>query len=173
MAFDILPASTDDAAALAELSAETFTATFGHLYETKSVGAFLEENHSAGVYRKLLTDPDYGLWFAREEGGRLVGYAVAGPCSLPVPELPPNSGELARLYLRKEAQGSGLGRRLMAVALGFLNARYDRIYLSVYSENRNAQRFYERFGFVKIHDYFFQVGDHQDPEWIMELRRSD
>lgn len=160
----------EDAPALATLGAETFSSTFGDLYAAADLRSFLEKNHSVEAYRALLSNPEYGLWIAEAEGGEAVGYAVAGPCGLPVPDLPENSGELLRLYLKKGAQGGGLGARMLETALEFLRDRFERIYLGVYKENLTAQRLYERYGFVKVHDYIYMVGDHADPEWIMELK---
>lgn len=170
MAFAIRPAFEEDAQILAQLGAETFTATFGELYGPKDLQTFLNKKHSVDAYRSLLTDPEFGLWIAETEEGDAVGYAVAGPSSLPVPGAPPNAGELARLYLKKGVQGGGLGARLLETALEFLRDRFDRVFLSVYAENAVAQKLYQRYGFVKIHDYFYMVGDHADPEWLMELK---
>jgi ribosomal protein S18 acetylase RimI-like enzyme len=164
-------ARADEAEALAALGAETFTATFGHLYSQANLEKFLAKNHAPAAYRQLLADADTAIWVA-EDAGEMVGYAVAGPCTLPVPDMAPNSGELARLYLVKHAQGTGLGRRLLEIALDFLRLRYARVYLSVYRDNIVAQRIYTRVGFKKIHDYFYMVGDHADPEFIMELVQS-
>ena len=47
---------------------------------------------------------------------------------------------------------------------------HDAVLLSVYSENFGAQRFYQRYGFGKIADITFQVGDHFDPEFLYELK---
>lgn len=172
MDIDIRPALEEDAKTLAALGAETFSASFGHLYDEKDLKAFLAKNHTAGVYAALLRDPDHGLWIAETPAGEAIGYAVAGPCGLPVPDCPSNAGELSRLYLKKGVQGGGIGARLLEAALEFLRDRFDRVYLSVYAENAVAQRLYQRFGFVKIHDYFYMVGDHADPEWIMELKEN-
>ncbi len=172
MRWTIREAFEEDAETLAALGAETFTATFGHLYSRDNLEKFLNKNHTAEVYRKLTADPECGVWIAVDEAGEAVGYAVAGPCTLPAPDMPANSGELARLYLRKHGQGTGLGARLLETALDFLRDRFERVYLSVYRDNTVAQRLYERYGFVKVHDYFYMVGDHADPEWIMELREG-
>lgn len=166
----IRPATPDDEARLALLGADTFVATFGHLYSRENLEKFLEKNHSGRAYRALLHDPAYATWIADTRAGAPVGYAVAGPCTLPVPDMPANSGELVRLYLLNEAKGAGLGARLLDTALEFLRERFAHVYLSVYRDNSVAQRLYERFGFVKVHDYFYMVGDHADPEYIMELR---
>lgn len=170
MKWTIREAFEEDAEVLSALGAETFTGTFGHFYSRENLDKFLTKGHSVEVYRKLARDPESGVWIAEDESGKGVGYAVAGPCALPVPDLPAHSGELARLYLLKEAQGTGLGARLLETALDFLRDRFEHVYLSVYRDNTTAQRLYQRYGFVKIHDYFYMVGDHADPEWIMELK---
>ena len=169
-AIEIKPALEDDAVRLAEIGAETFTATFGRLYSRENLNTFLAKSHTPDVYRKFIADPGFGVWLAEAPDGETLGYVVAGPCGLPVPDLAPNSGEVLRIYLKEGAKGSGVGARLLTTALEFLSARYAHVYLSVYAENKVAQRFYARFGFVKIHDYFYMVGDHADPEWIMELK---
>lgn len=170
MSHTIRVAFEEDAEALSALGAATFTATFGHFYSAQNLEKFLQKGHTVDVYRRLAADPESGVWIAEDGAGRPSGYAVAGPCTLPVPDMPPHSGELARLYLLKEAQGTGLGARLLETALDFLRDRFEHVYLSVYRDNTVAQRLYQRYGFVKIHDYFYMVGDHADPEWIMELK---
>ena len=170
--FVIRPANHEDAEILAKVGRETFIETFGRLYSKENLAAFINKSHTPELYRAMAGDPDVGLWIAQTGAGEVVGYAVACPCSLPVPCIPPNSGELARLYLAAGAQGTGLGARLLETALDFLRSRFDHVYLSVYSENVKAQRLYERYGFIKIHDYFYMVGDHADPEWIMKLVRE-
>ena len=46
----------------------------------------------------------------------------------------------------------------------------DAIQLSVYSENHGAQKFYRRYGFDKVADIDFWVGNHRDDEFLFELR---
>lgn len=160
-------AEPGDAGLLAAIGVETFVETFGHLYSAENLAAFLESNHSLAVYRTILADPAYRAWIAEDERGADIGYAAAGPCGLPVDAMPAASGELKRVYVRKSAQGSGLGRRLIDEVLGWLKqAGYAPVYLSVYSENHGAQRLYARYGFSKIKEYEFLVGAHRDPEFI-------
>jgi ribosomal protein S18 acetylase RimI-like enzyme len=67
--------------------------------------------------------------------------------------------------------GSGIGAALMEWALGEARERgADAIQLSVYSENFGAQRFYQRYGFTKIADIGFWVGEQRDAEFLYELR---
>ena len=45
----------------------------------------------------------------------------------------------------------------------------DEIQLSVFSGNEGAQRFYARYGFVKVADVTFRVGSHIDDEFLLSL----
>ncbi len=103
--------------------------------------------------------------------GEAIGYALAGPCALPHPEVTPGCGELKRIYFLRSRQGSGLGGRLFAQVIGWLQAAGPRpVWIGVWSENHGAQRFYARNGFEKVGEYGFQVGATTDREFI--LRRT-
>ncbi len=162
------PAAAASAAELSRLGAETFTQTFGHLYDPRDLNAFLRDKHAPEVYQQLIDDPAYGIWVVRDESGAAFGYAVAGPCDLPVDDMPDRAGELVRLYLLQEHRGGGVGGRMLNLVLEWLENRFDAIYLSVYSENTGAQRLYARYGFGKVQEYVFMVGDHPDPEFILK-----
>ncbi len=153
---------------LAALGVQTFTESFGQLYRPDDLAMFLREKHSPEMYRRLLTDPNYAVWIARTETGEAVAYLVAGPCDLPISEKPETAGELARFYVCKSHQGAGLGERMMAQAIAWLEENFDHVYLSVYSKNHGAQRFYARHGFEKVQEYYFMVGNHADPEFILK-----
>ncbi len=162
----------DEIPSLARIGAHSFTQTFSHLYKPEDLSMFLEENHSETAYAKMFDDPQTCIWVAEETAGDLAGYVVAGPCHLPVPNMPDNAGELARLYVLTSHQGQGLGNVLLERALDWMEEKFDHQYLSVYSENIGAQRLYARYGFEKIHDYYFMVGNHADPEFILERKRN-
>lgn len=163
-------ATPEDAATLAELGARTFVETFGHLYAPQDLQAFLDDSHSEATYAAALADPDYALWIA-ERDGHAIGYAQAGRCRLPHPDVKPEDGELKRLYLLKSAQNGGVGNALFAQALAWLERGGPRtLWISVWSENLGAQRFYERHGFGFVAEYEFPVGAQRDREFM--YRRS-
>lgn len=163
---EIRRATPADAATLAELGAATFIETFGHLYTPEDLQAFLDESHTVAAYAKVLADPGYALWLA-EVDGRAIGYAQAGRCGLPHAEVRPEDGELKRLYVRADAQNSGSGRALMDAAMAWLLADGPRqLWLSVWSENFGAQRFYARYGFAFAGEYAFIVGTQRDREFM-------
>lgn len=159
-------ATPADAATLASLGAQTFVETFAHLYAPDDLRAFLEESHSESAYSAVLQDPGYALWLA-EPGGVPVGYAQAGPCGLPHADVRPGDGELKRLYLLRAAQNGGRGRALMDAAMAWLLRDGPRtLWISVWSENLGAQRFYARYGFAFAGEYEFIVGRQRDREFI-------
>lgn len=160
-------ATPADAAALAELGAATFVETFGHLYLPDDLHAFLAQSHGKAAYAKLLAQPGHALWLA-ERKDVAVGYVQAATQSaLPHPQVRPGEGELKRLYLRHQAQSLGIGSMLMDVAMDWLLRDGPRtLWLSVYSENRGAQRFYARRGFMHVGEYHFVVGQQHDREFI-------
>ena len=156
-----------DIPALAALGAATFAGTFQSLYSKENLSRFLDAYHSQSYYRQALSDPSVRLWIA-EQDGELVAYAKASPNSLPCDPPRPDALELSRLYTLKSHQGLRIGHDLMEEIISHAKRQnHDDVVLSVFSENFGAHRFYARYGFTKIGEYKFQVGDHFDAEWIM------
>lgn len=159
-------ATPDDATVLAELGTATFIESFGQLYVPRDLQAFLDESHTVAAYAKVLANPDYALWIA-ERDGRAIGYAQAGNCGLPHADVKPGDGELKRLYLLRSEQNGGAGRALMDAAMAWLLRDGPRtLWLSVWSENLGAQRFYARYGFGFVAEYEFIVGEQRDREFM-------
>lgn len=152
---------------LAALGAATFAGTFQHLYSAENLNRFLAEFHSEGYYRAALKDTKTRI-LVIEEGGVLIGYSKIGLNSLPCDPPRPAALELGRLYLAAGHRSKGLGHHLMQAIIEHAEKNaFPEIVLSVYAENISAQKFYARYGFTKIGDYQFKVGDHLDDEWIM------
>ncbi len=160
-------ATPADAATLAALGVATFIESFGHLYMPEDLQAFLDESHGESAYAALLTENwPYALWIA-ERDGLALGYAQAGSCGLPHADVRPEDGEIKRLYLRHEAQNAGIGADLMDAAMAWLLRDGPRtLWVSVYSENIGAQRFYARYGFDFAGEYHFIVGQQHDREFM-------
>ncbi|MDQ2860201.1 MAG: GNAT family N-acetyltransferase [Pseudomonadota bacterium] len=159
-----------DAPAVAAIGRATFAGAFGHLYWPADLEAFLQEAHGLERIVRDLADPECAIWLA-EADGEVVGYALAGPCDLPHPEVSPACGELKRIYVSRSAQGGGLGSRLMSEALAWLERDGPRrLWIGAWSGNEGARRLYERLGFEKVGEYYFQVGAARDREFI--LRRG-
>lgn len=167
-------ATIDDAPALARLGAETFVAAFGHLYRADDLTAFLAQVHDPVAVAEEIARENCTHCLA-DDAGELVAYCkLRYPSHYAAHSDARKPIELGQLYALPQRTGGGIGTRLMDWALGVARERgHDAVLLSVYAENYGAQRFYHRYGFAKIADITFQVGDHFDPEFLYELRLEE
>ena len=160
-------ATAEDAEALARLGAHTFTDTFGHLYHPADLEIFLQ-NHSSANWEKELKDPAFEVMVAEREGA-MIGYVKLGPPHLPF-EPRGEAAELRQLYVVEEAKGQGIAHELMRWVIDRArDKRADYLYLSVFTENHRARRFYEKYGFEPEGTYAFMVGTHADEDIVMRL----
>lgn len=160
-------AGAADAAALADLGRRSFAETFGHLYDPADLDAFLA-GHSEEKWSGELADPAFAVRVA-EADGAMAAYAKLGPPSLPF-EPKGRPIELRQFYVLKPWQGGGVAAALMDWVLAEARARHaDELYLSVFTDNYRARRFYERYGFTFVQTYAFMVGNHADEDLILRL----
>lgn len=164
-------AEPGDAAALAELGRETFIETFiegfAIPYPPEDLAAYVARVYTPDAYAARIADPEQAVWLAGPPE-RPLAYAVAGPCALPHIDAILADGELKLLYVRREAQGAGLGPALLDTALSWLERDGPRpLWIGVWSGNTRAQRLYGQRGFTKAGEYDFPVGNWLDREWIL------
>lgn len=94
------------------------------------------------------SSPRAGFWLARDAQGEVLGVVSSGlgqqdwEVQLQAPP-PPVPYQLNHLYTRRATHGTGLGARLLDVALGSREA-----YLWILDGNPRADRFYRRHGFA-------------------------
>ena len=168
MTIDYRIAGPADADALAELGARTFTNTFGHLYQPDDLQLFLQ-NHTPANWTKELNDSGFAVRVA-ERDGELVGYVKLGPPHLPF-EPRGEAAELRQLYVVEEVKGQGVADELIRWVIDRArDQRADYLYLSVFTENHRARRFYEKYGFEPEGTYAFMVGNHADEDIVMRLK---
>lgn len=125
-------------------------------------------------------DPDLGrfsevyaargreYWVALDEGGDVVGGVGIG-------ELKGAEGvcELQKMYCLPEVRGTGLSHLLMDRALAYAAAHYDRCYLETLENMVAAQRFYEKYGFVRTDEPIADTGHFScDVRYIKDLRHA-
>ena len=152
-------ATAADAPAVAMVAAASFLETFAGILPGEDIIAHVARKSSPEAFAEWAEDGASVVSLATHpEGGAPVGYSV-----LTVPDLPvePRDGdvELRRIYTLSITRGTGLGHRLMALALGDARAAgFRRMLLGVYGDNHVARAFYEREGFVLAGTRRFNVG---------------
>ena len=164
---NLRPATPADIPALSRLATESFVAKFGPLYSAADLASFLSESLSETAIAAELANPDR-LYRLAEDEGQLLAFAKLGlSCGFPEHARGKNVLELKQLYTDPATTGQGLGGKLMDWAMAEFTARgADEVQISVYSENTGAHRFYERYGFTKVADITFKVGEQLDPEFL-------
>ena len=158
-------ATADDAGTLARLFRDIFSETFGHLYDPADLTAFFGEQ-TAAHWAEQLRDRAFAVHIA-EDAGEMVGLAKLGPLKLPV-DGACRPIELRQLYVAARARGSGVAAELMDWVLEEAGRRgAEELYLSVYTQNLRAQRFYARYGFEVVGPCVFMVGNQADEDIAM------
>lgn len=158
-------ATPDDAAALDRLFDTVFCDTFAHMYRKEDLDAFLS-GFGIGEWEARLRNPSHVFQIA-EVDGVPAGYVKLGPMTLPIE---PNAPAmlLEQLYVLKEHHGAGIAQGLMDWALAKAAGRgAQELYLTVFTDNHRALRFYDRYGFEAVGRYDFMVGSQADEDIIM------
>ncbi len=172
-ALTIRPARPEDAAALSALKLACFRETFGAEgfaipYPAADLARFEVEAYGQPTVARELADPAHMSWVAEDGEGQLLAYAHVGPSKLPHADVREGDLELYQLYLRRAAQGAGLGKQLLDLALDWMAARRPgALWLGVWQGNDRARHVYAGRGFEVVGEYRFAVGDWFDEEFIM------
>ena len=109
-------------------------------------------------WRERLTDddPHRVVWVAERDG------VIVGVCygSSAYPDPTEDSVHIQSLYIAPDAQGPGLGRRLLEATIASLRAFGPPLAtLHVYTVNERAQRFYEHLGWQRLREVELDTWD--------------
>jgi GNAT superfamily N-acetyltransferase len=86
-----------------------------------------------------------GVWVAVDRGQVLGTIVIDGGSAAD-----PATAQLRWFIVGDELRGRGMGRRMMAAAMDFAQARYARVVLGTFSALHAARHLYEEFGFRQI-----------------------
>lgn len=162
-------ATPADAATLAGIAAATFIESFGSLYKQGDLNRFIAA-FTPAAYAAELADPDIAVRFACM-GDVVIGFCKVSSLKLPAPAPAPGATELRQLYLYKPWHGLGVADALTVWAKDTARGRgAPEIWLSVFTQNPRARRFYARHGFEDVAPYHFMVGDQADEDMLCRAR---
>ena len=163
-------ARPDEAALFAELGASTFTETFESANTPEDFAAYMRAAFGDQIQRAELEDPQTTVFFA-ERDGDVVGYLMLREGTTPSMVPAADAVQIARLYARQRALGSGVGAALMQRALAEAAGRgKDAVWLGVWDRNERAIRFYEAWGFHRCGTQPFLLGADLQTDLVMVRR---
>lgn len=98
-----------------------------------------------GRFSEIYNTQGNKYWIAESEEGKIIGgvgigklYGIDDVC------------ELQKMYCLPETRGTGVSHKLMDVALEYAKKYYSKCYLETLSNMIAAQKFYEKYGFIRI-----------------------
>jgi len=163
-------ATLEDAALLAQISAETFFDAFAADNTPENISFYVSSAFSPEIQANELADPA-SIFLIAEIDGEATGYArlKEGNANPDVPGSRPV--ELVRFYARTRWIGKGVGPALMQKCLEQASQQgYDMIWLGVWERNPRAIAFYQKWGFVQVGTHIFQMGDEPQMDWVMQRK---
>lgn len=140
-------ATARDAVPMAAAHARSWRATYGGLLPDAVIDDVVaSEPARVERWQTRLAHPDERRSvFVAELDHRVVGFVFWGPTQ--GPEASPDAAEVQAIYLDPDAIGRGIGRALLAAAVGELVVSgFTRAILWVLETNDRARRFYEAAG---------------------------
>jgi ribosomal protein S18 acetylase RimI-like enzyme len=163
----IRQATLAEAEALLELAARTFYDAFAATNTPENMRAYMSAAFNVEQITTELRDP-HSTFLLAELAGRMVGYAKLLRGEVPECVVARPAIELSRLYVEQNVLGAGVGAALMQACLDAARrAGFQAIFLGVWEHNPRAQAFYRKWGFERVGEHVFQMGDDPQTDWWM------
>ena len=127
---------------IAVLKSKVWNTTYQGIYsQEKLTGYDVEKN--TRVFESIVTNPEITLYVATD-GEKIVGFMTCGKPYKPFREY---GQEIGLLYILKEYQRQGIGKKFFGIARKLVAERgYQDFFLAVNKKNYEAQKFYLTMG---------------------------
>ena len=162
-------ATAVDAAALAQFMERNFRFSYGHCSTPANIDAAVIEHYGLAAQRRQIADASRWHLLAEGGDGTLLGHAQVHfdhPAPAAVQPLP--AAEVTRFYVDAVAHGRGIAQAMFAEVERQARTRgAASLWLSVWKEQPQAIRFYEKSGFAPVGELVFVVGDDPKDDWLM------
>lgn len=161
-----------DATPLSILGARTFSDTFGPYTPPADLATYLATAYTPERQAAEISDVN-GVMLVVEtnpvEGTPiLIGYAYLGRGSTPAVVTGPDPLELKRFYIDVPWHGRGVAHTLMQKVLQYAaQLRARTLWLGVWEHNTRAFAFYRKYGFQRVGEHVFPVGNDPQVDWLL------
>ena len=167
MQVSIKRCTPDDVRTLRDIGRQTFLETFQGTTSDENMDAYLERAFNLGQLEKELSNPSsqFFLLYADDEPA---AYLKINVHDAQTEDMGDEALEIERIYVKKQFQKQGFGKRLFDHALDIATRLgKKKIWLGVCEHNENALAFYKKLGFVRTGSHSFFVGDDEQTDLIM------
>lgn len=169
MNISIRQADISDVQVICALGVTTFYEAYCLQDDSRDLANYILESFSSEQIEKELTSKD-STFFIAEVDGYAVGYAKLR-ANAPAEYLRgENAVEIQRIYILEKMKGKRIGNALMQKCFDEARQKsYEAVWLGVWEKNPAAQRFYRKYGFVKVGELDFPYGETVGTNYILKL----
>jgi len=154
----VRPAIHTDAPGIARVHVDTWRAAYRGIVPDDYLDSLYYDRRAAFWEREISAPftPTFVYVAEDEDTGRIVGFVGGGP---PQSDQPGYDGELYAIYVLQEAQGKGIGRKLVQACAQTLKERgITSMLLWVLKDNSPSRAFYESLGGQLLKEQQFELG---------------
>ena len=164
-----------DAPLLSRLAAATFRDTFESENTPEDMARYLADAFTPERQAAEISDPAGIVLLAEHvESAELVGYAHLVADVAPPAVQGPAPMELKRLYVARPWHGRRVAHALMDAAIDAAGARgAQTLWLGVWERNPRAVAFYAKYGFVRVGEHTFTLGEDAQTDWVLARPITD
>ncbi|OCN05182.1 hypothetical protein A4S06_02020 [Erysipelotrichaceae bacterium MTC7] len=153
---------------LRELAITTLYETFYTEEKAKNLKDYVHEAYDIDVLVDSLQD-EYSHTFFIYCKQEIAGYLKVNVHTSQSEPMGDDGFEIQRIYILKKFKGLGLERILMDVSISLAKFyKKSFVWLGVWEHNYAAQAFYKTFGFDKVSEHDFAMGDLVETDWILK-----
>lgn len=148
--------TTADASTVAALHTASWRSAYRGVFSDDWLDAHAGADRTAHWARRFAAIGDREAGLVAELDGGIAGFAYL------IADADPARGTLLdNLHVRPERRGGGLGRQLLAAAVGLAHSRGwpEGLHLWVFEANADARRFYERHGGAVVERVLYDAAD--------------
>ena len=153
---------------LVTLSRKTFYDAFQHLNNPDDFEAYTSKAFTGEQLLSEIENPASEFYFAILDN-QAIGYMKLNYRDAQAEFREADGVEISRIYVHADHQSKKIGNQLLDFAINrATELKLSYIWLGVWEHNSNAQRFYERNGFVKVGSHEFVVGNDVQTDFLMK-----
>ncbi len=166
--FEIYQITDQELEELVIISRQTFIETFSSQNTEENLQKYLNEQMSREKLMDELNNKNSEFYFMNADQ-KLAGYLKLNFGAAQTELRDDQAMEIERIYVLKEFQGLGLGKKLLekAIATG-LERKSSCIWLGVWEKNHKAIGFYKKNGFIAFDQHSFVLGHEVQNDLMMK-----